>query len=167
MKKIFAVMLVVTLLMASLSAFAAGSKTTNNVARTNVQAKESLVIEIVDPSEAETAFFEKMTSGSLETMPEGAKAEELVELLALKVTGAKKGVGNVVANITTTTLYEAEQKVHCYVGILKDEKAAWEELAPVVIKEDGSLDVQFTEAQLLAMQNASDVVFSVFVEAAE
>ena len=77
-----------------------------------------------------------------------------------------EGIGNVVANLVTTTVYEAEQKVHCYAGVLKDEKAAWEELSPVVVKEDGSLDIQFTEQQLLTMQAAEDVVFAVFVEAA-
>jgi hypothetical protein len=34
------------------------------------------------------------------------------------------------------------------------------------VKEDGSLDIQFTEQQLLTMQAAEDVVFAVFVEAA-
>ncbi len=170
MKKFIALMLSLVLLTVSFAAFAANSKTTNDVAqvapKTQTETNEALVIKIVDPSEAENAFFEKMTSGDPETLPEGAKAEELAELLALLVSGAKEGIGNVVANLVTTTVYEAEQKVHCYAGVLKDEKAAWEELSPVVVKEDGSLDIQFTEQQLLTMQAAEDVVFAVFVEAA-
>lgn len=170
MKKFIALMLSLVLLTVSFTAFAANSKTTNDVAqvapKTQTETNEALVIKIVDPSEAENAFFEKMTSGDPETLPEGAKAEELAELLALLVSGAKEGIGNVVANLVTTTVYEAEQKVHCYAGVLKDEKAAWEELSPVVVKEDGSLDIQFTEQQLLTMQAAEDVVFAVFVEAA-
>lgn len=170
MKKFVALMLSLVLLTVSFAAFAANSKTTNDVAqvapKTQTETNEALVIKIVDPSEAENAFFEKMTSGDPETLPEGAKAEELAELLALLVSGAKEGIGNVVANLVTTTVYEAEQKVHCYAGVLKDEKAAWEELSPVVVKEDGSLDIQFTEQQLLTMQAAEDVVFAVFVEAA-
>ena len=170
MKKFIALMLSLVLLTVSFAAFAANSKTTNDVAqvapKTQTETNEALVIKIVDPSEAENAFFEKMTSGDPETLPEGAKAEELAELLALLVSGAKEGIGNVVANLVTTTVYEAEQKVHCYAGVLKDEKAAWEELSPVVVKEDGSLDIQFTEQQLLTMQAAEDVLFAVFVEAA-
>lgn len=170
MKKFIALMLSLVLLTVSFAAFAANSKTTNDVAqvapKTQTETNEALVIKIVDPSEGENAFFEKMTSGDPETLPEGAKAEELAELLALLVSGAKEGIGNVVANLVTTTVYEAEQKVHCYAGVLKDEKAAWEELSPVVVKEDGSLDIQFTEQQLLTMQAAEDVVFAVFVEAA-
>lgn len=170
MKKFIALMLSLVLLTVSFAAFAANSKTTNDVAqvapKTQTETNEALVIKIVDPSEAENAFFEKMTSGDPETLPEGAKAEELAELLALLVSGAKEGIGNVVANLVTTTVYEAEQKVHCYAGVLKDEKAAWEELSPVVVKEDGSLDIQFTEQQLLTMQAAEDVVFAVFVETA-
>ena len=170
MKKFIALMRSLVLLTVSFTAFAANSKTTNDVAqvapKTQTETNEALVIKIVDPSEAENAFFEKMTSGDPETLPEGAKAEELAELLALLVSGAKEGIGNVVANLVTTTVYEAEQKVHCYAGVLKDEKAAWEELSPVVVKEDGSLDIQFTEQQLLTMQAAEDVVFAVFVEAA-
>ena len=170
MKKFIALMLSLVLLTVSFAAFAANSKTTNDVAqvapKTQTETNEALVIKIVDPSEAENAFFEKMTSGDPETLPEGAKAEELAELLALLVSGAKEGIGNVVANLVTTTVYEAEQKVHCYAGVLKDEKAAWEEVSPVVVKEDGSLDIQFTEQQLLTMQAAEDVVFAVFVEAA-
>ena len=170
MKKFIALMLSLVLLTVSFTAFAANSKTTNDVAqvapKTQTETNEALVIKIVDPSEAENAFFEKMTSGDPETLPEGAKAEELAELLALLVSGAKEGIGNVVANLVTTTVYEAEQKVHCYAGVLKDEKAAWEELSPFVVKEDGSLDIQFTEQQLLTMQAAEDVVFAVFVEAA-
>ena len=170
MKKFIALMLSLVLLTVSFAAFAANSKTTNDVAqvapKTQTETNEALVIKIVDPSEAENAFFEKMTSGDPETLPEGAKAAELAELLALLVSGAKEGIGNVVANLVTTTVYEAEQKVHCYAGVLKDEKAAWEELSPVVVKEDGSLDIQFTEQQLLTMQAAEDVLFAVFVEAA-
>ncbi len=173
MKKFFALMVALVLMTVSFAAFAAGSKTTDDVAKvantTNTQTEtdEALVIKIVDPSEAETAFFEKMTSGDAETMPEGAKADELAELLALLVSGAKEGIGNVVANLVTTTVYTAEQKVHCYIGVLKDEKAAWEELTSVVVKEDGSLDIQFTEKQLLTMQEAENVVLAVFVEAAK
>ena len=178
MKKFFALMVALVLMTVSFAAFAAGSKTTDDVAKvantTNTQTEtdEALVIKIVDPSEAEnafleTAFFEKMTSGDAETMPEGAKADELAELLALLVSGAKEGIGNVAANLVTTTVYTAEQKVHCYIGVLKDEKAAWEELTSVVVKEDGSLDIQFTEKQLLTMQEAENVVLAVFVEAAK
>ena len=45
-------------------------------------------------------------------------------------------------------------------------KAAWEELLPVDVIEDGTLDLPFSEKQLLAMQAANDVVLAIFVEAA-
>lgn len=167
MKKFLSLMLCIAMVTVSFTAMAVGSKTTDNVANAVVESDEALVIQIVEPSEAEIAFFEKMTAGDVEALPEGTKAEELVEVLALLVSGAKEGIGNVVANLVTTTVYEAEQKVHCYSGELKDEKVAWEELQPVTVKEDGSLDIQFTEAQLLAMQSAENVVLSVFVESAE
>ena len=96
MKKFIALMLSLVLLTVSFTAFAANSKTTNDVAqvapKTQTETNEALVIKIVDPSEAENAFFEKMTSGDPETLPEGAKAEELAELLALLVSGAKEGI---------------------------------------------------------------------------
>ena len=71
MKKFIALMLSLVLLTVSFAAFAANSKTTNDVAqvapKTQTETNEALVIKIVDPSEAETAFFEKMTSGDAET----------------------------------------------------------------------------------------------------
>lgn len=167
MKKFFALMLAVVLVSVCFTALAANSKTTNDVAKTQIVNDETLVIKIVDPSEAAAAFFAKMTDGDTETLPEGAKAEELVELLAVSVTGAKEGIGDQVANLVTTTVYEAEQKVHAYVGILKDEKAEWQELNSVSVVEDGSLDLALSEKLLLTMQNSADALLAIFVEAAE
>ena len=88
MKKFIALMLSLVLLTVSFAAFAANSKTTNDVAqvapKTQTETNEALVIKIVDPSEAENAFFEKMTSGDPETLPEGAKAEELAAAKGFK-----------------------------------------------------------------------------------
>ena len=170
MKKIAALMLALVLVTVSFAAFAAGSKTTNDVPKTTVTTPqnqgEALVIKIVEPSEEEVAFFEKMTAGDAEILPEGAKADELVELLAVQVSGAKEGIGDHVANLAPTTVFEVGQKVHADMGILKDAKAAWEELLPVDVIEDGTLDLPFSEKQLLAMQAANDVVLAIFVEAA-
>ena len=62
MKKFIALMLSLVLLTVSFAAFAANSKTTNDVAqvapKTQTETNEALVIKIVDPSEAENAFFQ-------------------------------------------------------------------------------------------------------------
>ena len=98
MKKIAALMLALVLVTVSFAALAAGSKTTNDVPKTTVTTPqnqgEALVIKIVEPSEEEVAFFEKMTAGDAEILPDGAKADELVELLAVQVSGAKEGIGD-------------------------------------------------------------------------
>ncbi len=167
MKKVFAIIMAVMLVAVSFSALAAGSKTTNDVNNVTVDEKVAVTVEIVDPSEAVAALIEKLTAGDAEVVPADAANATLTEVLAVLAQNVTEGVGSVTATLATTTVFEKDQKVSVFMGAASDEKVEWEAVTPVTVNDDGALEVTFTEAQLMTMQNVANVVLAIFVEAAE
>lgn len=167
MKKVFAIIMAVMLVAVSFSALAAGSKTTNDVNNVKVDEKVAVVVEIVDPSEAVTALIEKLTAGDAEVVPADAANATLTEVLAVVAKNVEEGVGNVTAVLAPTTVFEKDQKVSVFMGVPSEEKVEWEAVTPVTVNDEGALELTFTEAQLMTMQNVADVVLAIFVAAAE
>ena len=175
MKKLFALVLALALTVLSVAAFAADSKTTNNltyvapvVPEETEETEETVEIEVVpeENSEVVAELVEEFASKpandvvlKIENSEEQLEATaELVELMEINVTGAEAGeTGTITATLTVPT--EIKEGAAVRVLVLVDGK--WYEV-PSKVTEDGTVEVELSEEILLLLQGEEHPVIAVF-----
>ena len=176
MKKIIALVLSLMLVCACFTAFAAGSKTTDDVNQAVVnnnaaeEEEEEVELKVVDFNEATQALldaFEAAEKASDVIDDDSLTDEELVELIPVEIEGVVEGeTGEKVISIKPTVDVTGYENIRVFFGMLNDgdEDWAWEEADKVVVNDDGTLDVTVSEDLLLKLQDSDNVVIAVLAD---
>ena len=175
MKKLFALVLALALTVLSVAAFAAGSKTTDNLTYfapvvnndEPEETEETVEIATVPEEDSEVvaelaAEFAGKAANEVVTAIENGDAleatAELVELIEINVTGVKAGeTGTIKATLEAPTEIKAGDAVR--VLVLVDGK--WYEI-PSEVTEDGKIAIELSEEILALLQDAENPVIAVF-----
>ncbi len=161
-KKIVALMMAMVLCLTSVSALAAGSKTTNDVVYTSPVTEEAApVVAVVAPTAETQAVIAQVealaTEGKtvaeyfgVQAAPEAAnlKVDELVPAVLVG-----DATGTTTATLNTAATYTEEDNVVVLIGFMVDGEMVWTELSYTIV--DGKLVVEFPEEILKQLDAAN------------
>lgn len=175
MKKIFALILALALVLTAVSAFAAGSKTNNDIATstastgsTSASTKEDaseadddeITSDILDDNEATKALKEKLAAALeagdvLSALPEDVRAEipegytNVNEVVTYKLDKVPEGTTSLTLNFKFETLYaEGEKVIVAFVIPAEDEGEDEWILLEGIGQADGSVNVTLNEENI-------------------
>lgn len=185
MKKLISVLLAIVLLMfAAVSAQAVGSKTAGDIAGADVITTEGnedagITVEIVEAGEAAAALQAKIAeavkAGDLSSVlpgdvltaiPEEFRnaenlADNLKEMVALKISGDGEGVTSFTFGLELETPYEEGTDVYVLFGIFEGEEVK-EWLVKEASVKDGKVTVTLTENELAKVLNKGEIATLIF-----
>ncbi|MBQ6383853.1 MAG: hypothetical protein IJJ42_09725 [Clostridia bacterium] len=186
MKKLISVLLTIALLMmtAAVSAEAVGSKTAEDIAAAGVITTEGnedaqITVEIVKAGEAvaalQTKFAEAVKAGDLssvlpkdvlsaipaEFLAAESLADNLKEMVALKISGDAEGVTAFTFGLELETPYEEGTDVYVLFGIFEGEEVKEWMLKKGTVKE-GKVTVTLTADDLTKVLNKGEIATLIF-----
>ncbi len=174
MKKILALVLVLMLSLAAVSAFAAGSKDINDTQQAVVNpaapAAAALSLEIIEDTAEAKQLFEKFQKAYeegdvLKVFPEEVRKQipegltKINEMVTAKWNGdTTKATGDLKVNIIFKSQYEPkDEEVAVMVGKLENGDVTWT-MFKGVTKDDGSIDVIFSKDTIQELKNNPFVI---------